>query len=110
MVGVPGCDAYTATKGAIIALTRSMAVEYGPNIRVNCIVPCAVETAMNVSSAGVNPNFDEERFFRMAPAGRYGTPAEIARLAVFLASDESSFCYGGVFVADGGVTIRNLSY
>ncbi|MBN1444794.1 MAG: glucose 1-dehydrogenase [Candidatus Omnitrophica bacterium] len=110
VVGVPGCDAYTATKGAVIALTRSMAVEYGPKIRVNCIVPCAVETAMNVSSAGVNPNFDEKRFFRMAPSGRYGTPEEVAMLALFLASDESSFCYGGLFVADGGVTIRNLSY
>ena len=110
VVGVPGCDAYTATKGGIIALTRSLAVEYGPQIRVNCIVPCAVETAMNKASAGCNPNFDEKRFLRMAPAGRYGKPEEVARLALFLASDEASFCYGGLFAADGGVTIRNLSY
>ena len=110
MVGVPGCDVYTASKGGIISLTRSLAVEYGPKIRVNCIVPCAIETAMNKSSAGANANFDEKRFFRMAPAGRYGKPEEVARLALFLASDESSFCYGGLFVADGGVTIRNLSY
>lgn len=110
VVGVPGCDAYTAAKGAIIALTRSMAVEYGPKIRVNCIVPCAVETEMNASSVATNPNFDEKRFFRMAPAGRYGQGEEVARLALFLASEESSFCYGSVFRVDGGVTIRNMSY
>jgi NAD(P)-dependent dehydrogenase (short-subunit alcohol dehydrogenase family) len=110
IVGVPGCDAYTATKGAIIALTRSLAVEYGPKVRVNCVVPCAVEKAMNSQSAVKNPNFDEKRFLAMTPARRYGRPEEIAKAALFLASDEASYCYGAVLVVDGGVTIRNMSY
>lgn len=111
VIGVPGCGAYSASKGGVISLTRAMAVEYAPRgVRVNCIVPCAVETPMNARSAGENPGFDEQAFFKAAPLGRYGTPEEIARFAMFLASDESSYAVGGVFVADGGITIRNMSY
>ena len=106
VIGVPNCDAYTATKGALISLTRSMAVEYAPKkVRVNCIVPCAVDTSMLDESSREDPNFDEKKFLSTTLIRRYGKPEEIANMALFLASDESSYAVGGIFVVDGGVTI-----
>jgi len=110
VMGIPGCDAYTATKGATVSLTRSMAVEYGRlGIRVNCICPAGVETEMVKASNLDNPNFDATYFFKRAPLGRLGTPEEIANLAVFLASDESSYLNGAIIRADGGITITPIS-
>ncbi len=110
VMGIPGCDAYTATKGATVSLTRSLAVEYGPQgIRVNCICPAGVETEMVKASSLDNPNFDAAYFFKRAPLGRLGTPEEIANLAVFLASDESSYLNGAIIRADGGITITPIS-
>ncbi len=109
VVGIPRCDAYTASKGATVALTRSMAVEYGPRgVRVNCIAPAAIMTAMmRNSNPDDSPYFDEKRFLGVrAPLRRYGAPEEIAKTALFLASDESSYINGAVLVADGGVTIN----
>ncbi len=110
MIGIPNCDAYTATKGATIQLTKSMAVEYGRfGIRVNCIAPAAIMTPMVRQS---NPDdgssgFDEESFLKLrTPLRRYGTPEEIAKIALFLASDESSYINGAIIVADGGITIN----
>jgi len=103
VMGIPGCDAYTATKGATVALTRSMAVEYGPKgIRVNCICPAGIETEMVKASNLDDPNFDAAYFFKRAPLGRLGTPEEVANLALFLASDESSYVNGTAFLVDGG--------
>jgi NAD(P)-dependent dehydrogenase (short-subunit alcohol dehydrogenase family) len=110
VMGIPGCDAYTATKGATVSLTRSMAVEYGPKgIRVNCICPAGIETEMVKVSSLDNPNFDAAYFFKRAPLGRLGMPEEIANLAVFLASDESSYLNGAIIRADGGITIAPIS-
>jgi NAD(P)-dependent dehydrogenase (short-subunit alcohol dehydrogenase family) len=110
VMGIPGCDAYTATKGATIALTRSMAVEFGPQkVRVNCIAPAGVDTEMLRESSLDDPAFDESGFLRKAPLGRYGSPREIANLAVFLASDESSYVTGAILRADGGITITPIS-
>jgi NAD(P)-dependent dehydrogenase (short-subunit alcohol dehydrogenase family) len=110
VMGVPGCDAYTATKGATVSLTRSMAVEFGPKgVRVNCICPAGIETAMVKASSLDNPGFDADYFFKRAPLGRLGTPEEIANLAVFLASDESSYLNGAIIRADGGITIAPIS-
>jgi NAD(P)-dependent dehydrogenase (short-subunit alcohol dehydrogenase family) len=109
-MGIPGCDAYTATKGATVALTRSMAVEYGrQKVRVNCICPAGIETEMVKASSLDDPNFDADYFFRRAPLGRLGTPEEIAYLAVFLASDESSYLNGAILRADGGITVTPIS-
>lgn len=106
VIGIPNCDAYTATKGAVVALTRSMAVEYGPKkVRVNCIAPAAISTPMLRESSLDNAAFDEAAFFRTAPLGRYGTPDEIARVALFLASEEASYLNGAIIVADGGITV-----
>ena len=107
VIGVPGNDAYTASKGATISLTRSMAVEYGPeNIRVNCIAPAAIKTQMAARSNLDKADFDEDDFLRRAPLRRWGKPEEIADIALFLASDESSYLNGAIIVADGGGTIR----
>ena len=107
LIGIPNCDAYSASKGATAILTKSLAVEYGPkNIRVNCIAPAAIKTPMLNSSDIGNDSFDEERFLKLrSPVRRYGEPEEIASIAVFLASDEASYLNGAVIVADGGITI-----
>jgi len=110
VMGVPGCDAYTATKGAAISLTRSMAVAYGPKgVRVNCIAPAGIDTEMVRESSLDDPDFDAKDFFRRAPLGRLGAPEEVASLAVFLASDESSYLTGAIVRADGGTTITPIS-
>ena len=108
MIGIPNCDAYTATKGAIVQLTKSMAVEYGRyGVRVNCIAPAAIMTPMVRQSNPTDSDFDEERFLKLrTPLRRYGTPEEIAKLALFLASDESSYLNGSIVVADGGITVN----
>jgi NAD(P)-dependent dehydrogenase (short-subunit alcohol dehydrogenase family) len=106
LIGVPGCDAYTASKGATVALTRSMAVEYGSlGVRVNCLAPAAIRTEMVKESNLNDPDFDEERFLRVTPIRRWGEPEDIAQAALFLASDESSYINGAVLVADGGSTL-----
>ena len=106
VIGIPKCDAYTASKGATVSLTRSMAVEYGQdNVRVNCIAPAAIQTAMVKESNLDDPDFDEKVFLKTTPVRRWGTPEEIANIALFLASDESSYLNGAIIVADGGITI-----
>jgi NAD(P)-dependent dehydrogenase (short-subunit alcohol dehydrogenase family) len=110
VMGIPGCDAYTAAKGATVSITRSMAVEYGPRgIRVNCICPAGVETEMVRASNLDGPDFDADFFFSRAPLRRFEKPEEIANLAVFLASDESSYLNGAIVRADGGITIAPIS-
>jgi NAD(P)-dependent dehydrogenase (short-subunit alcohol dehydrogenase family) len=108
VIGIPNCDAYTATKGATISLTRSMASEYGPdNIRVNCIAPAAIATEMVKESNLNDDSFDETAFLNLrSPLRRYGSAEEIAQIALFLASDESSYVNGAIIVGDGGVTIN----
>lgn len=108
VVGVPQCDAYTASKGATISLTRSMAVEYGPfNIRTNCIAPCSIMTPMVYESNLNDPNFDENKLLNVdMPLRRWGTSEDIANVAAFLASDEGSYMNGAILVADGGITVH----
>lgn len=109
MIGIPNCDAYTATKGAIVQLTKSLAAEYGRyNIRTNCISPAAIMTPMVRES---NPPdcdaFDETAFLNLrTPLRRYGTPEEIGKIAIFLASDDASYLNGAIIAADGGITIN----
>ncbi len=107
VIGIPECDAYTATKGATVSLTKAMAVEYGPeNIRVNCIAPAAIRTEMIKESNLNDPKFDENHFLtKGTPLRRWGLPEEIAKAALFLASDDSSYINGVTLVADGGITI-----
>ena len=108
VVGVPVCAAYTATKGATVTLTRSLAVDYGKyNIRTNCIAPAAIETEMVKESNLNDPNFDNDFFLKqITPLKRWGKPEDVASLAVFLASDEASYLNGVVIPCDGGITIN----
>lgn len=107
--GVTECDSYTASKGATVALTRSMAVEYGPfNIRTNCICPAGIATPMLVESNLKNPNFDPDKFCEKGtPLKRFGKPEEIAGTAIFLASEDGGYLNGAILVADGGITIMH---
>lgn len=100
---------YSASKGGIVALTKSLAVELAPdNIRVNCICPGAIETPMlqRVIIKQGDPEFIRKTRINSYPMGRFGTPEEVAQTALFLASNDSSFITGGVFVVDGGFTSR----
>lgn len=107
VIGIPDCDAYSASKGATISLTRAWAVEYGPeHIRANCIAPAAILTPMVYESDLNKPTFDEQKFLTSGtPLRRWGTPEDIANIALFLASEESSYLNGAIIVADGGITV-----
>lgn len=107
-VALVGCtvpqDAYTASKGGVIALTKSLAVQFGPNgIRSNAICPGPIETPMLTDWLLANPNARQVRLARI-PMGRFGRPEDIVNLAMYLASDESAWTNGAVLVADGGIT------
>jgi NAD(P)-dependent dehydrogenase (short-subunit alcohol dehydrogenase family) len=102
---VGGLSAYTASKGAIDALTRAAAIEFAPsNIRVNCILPGIVQTAM------VERTLPTEEALAAAastiPLGRLGRPADIAYLVAYLASDEACFTTGSSLVIDGGSSVE----
>ena len=105
-----GFAAYAATKGALLALTRSMALELAPRgIRVNAVLPGAVDTPMLRSGLAEAPSPQEEfeRLSRNAPMGRIGTPEEIGRVTLFLADGASaSFVTGQALVVDGGALAR----
>lgn len=93
---------YSATKGAVSALTRGLAVEYAPfKIRVNALAPGFVETALTERVLRV-PQFSKA-LIDQTPLGRFGKPEEIAKAALFLASDDSSFVTGAELVVDGGM-------
>lgn len=107
LVGLRGISAYCASKGAVPALTRSIAIDYAPyNIRANYICPGVILTEMTEKIIQSKPNPEEYReWYRTArPLGRFGEPVEIANAAVFLASDETAFMTGASIVADGGFT------
>ena len=108
IVGTPGIAAYTASKGAVVALTRQMAIDYSADaIRVNSISPGTVDTPMLARAVALADDQEKARagFDAIHPIGRVGTPKEIARAAVFLASDESSFVTGSNMMIDGGYTV-----
>lgn len=108
IVGAPGMAAYSTSKGALITMTRTLALEHAEHgIRVNCICPGSIDTPM------LRASFDRSgdaaaaraRNVRRHPLGRLGTPEEVANLALFLASDEASFMTGSTCVIDGGALI-----
>jgi 2-keto-3-deoxy-L-fuconate dehydrogenase len=104
--GVPNRFAYGATKAAVIGLTRSIAADYvSAGIRCNAICPGTVKTPSlgeRVRALGGDEQAAWQSFAARQPMGRLGTPEEIAALAVYLASDESSFTTGTIHVVDGG--------
>ena len=109
LIGAPGAPAYCASKGAIINLTRQLAVDYGPDgIRINAICPGYIDTQLG--RRGPKLSREEfasatrirERAARMQPLGRQGQPSEVGEVALFLASDASSFMTGSIVTVDGG--------
>ena len=103
----PGLTWYNGSKGAVNLMSKSMAVELAPDkIRVNCIAPVIGNTALLESFMGV-PDTPENRarFISTIPLGRMSEPADIARAAVFLASDDANFITGVEFPVDGGRTV-----
>ena len=96
----PGLTWYNASKGAAITMTKSMAAELGPdNIRVNALCPVAGDTPLLSSFLGANPR---EAFEATVPLGRLCTSEDVAKAALWLASDEASFITGVAFPVDGG--------
>jgi len=110
LVGSPFSPMYSFTKGGIIALVRSMALAMAPDgIRVNAIAPGSVETPGLPAFFRASPEETEKRkaaFFAQIPLGRAAQPEEIAQVALFLASDMSSFVTGVTIPVDGGLTAK----
>ena len=109
-VAIVGCsvpqDAYTASKGAVLSLTRSLAVQFGPvGIRTNAICPGPIETPLLMEWLLKDEAAKQLRLARN-PTGRFGKPEEIVHMAVYLASDESRFTNGASLVVDGGITVN----
>lgn len=99
----PRLTAYSTSKAALIGLTRVMAAAYGPdNIRVNAIIPGTMDTPMNRYL--LTDEQKRETYRSAVPLGRLGRPEDIEGLAVYLASDESSYATGALFMCDGGTT------
>jgi NAD(P)-dependent dehydrogenase (short-subunit alcohol dehydrogenase family) len=108
---LPGCTAYTASKAAIIGLTKAIALEVGRDgIRVNCILPGSIDTPMlwegltEAERINVEPVVADS-----APLGKVGKPEDIARVALFLVSDVSSFMTGAPVLVDGGLLTRTAA-
>jgi NAD(P)-dependent dehydrogenase (short-subunit alcohol dehydrogenase family) len=111
LVGIANFAAYCAAKGAVVALTRSMSVDLAPRgIRVNAICPGTVYTPLMEPLLRARGQGDVAAGLALTvakyPIGRLGTPEEIAQVALFLASDDSSFLTGSVLTADGGMTAQ----
>jgi NAD(P)-dependent dehydrogenase (short-subunit alcohol dehydrogenase family) len=109
-VALLGCsvpqDAYTCSKGAVLSLTRSLAVQFAPQgVRTNAICPGPVETPLLMDWLVKD---EEAKRIRLArnPSGRFGKPEEIVDLAIYLASDESRWTNGASLVVDGGITVN----
>jgi NAD(P)-dependent dehydrogenase (short-subunit alcohol dehydrogenase family) len=110
MAGITGlydAHAYTAAKGAIVNMTRSMAISYAKHgVRTNCVCPGFIDTPMIAPVVGA---FDDPAVASaLTPMGRPGRPEEIANTLIFLASEEASYCNGSVLVVDGGCTSRSF--
>ena len=103
LFGFTRLTAYSTSKGGVVGLMRAMAADYGPDhIRVNAIVPGTIDTPMNAEEFA-DPAV-RQHFADIAPSRRLGTPKDLAGIALFLASEDSDYCVGGIFTVDGGLT------
>ncbi len=107
--GYAGVSAYVTSKHAVIGMMRTAALECAPlKIRVNTVNPAPIETRMMRSLEEQfvpgHPGQAKEQMQATIPLGRYGQPEEVADVMLFLASDQSSFCTGGIYMVDGGVS------
>ena len=108
LVGVKRRFAYCATKGAVIAMTRQLAVDYPTQLRANCICPGTVESPFVEQYLEKYHKHEKEKvraeLHQRQPVGRMGRPDEIASLALYLASPQASFVHGSIWTIDGGWT------
>jgi 3-oxoacyl-[acyl-carrier protein] reductase len=104
-IGAPGYAAYGPSKAGLVALTRQIAVEYGPKVRANIIAPGGIETPRFRKAHADEPDYDGfvRGLTRHNPARRLGQPDDVARIALFLASHASAYISGAVIPADGGL-------
>jgi NAD(P)-dependent dehydrogenase (short-subunit alcohol dehydrogenase family) len=105
VAGGRGNVSYTASKGAVIAFTRTVALDHAPDgVRANVLVPGAIQTPVLERALARQPDPEQarERSRSRHPLGRFGTPEEVARAALYLASDDSAFTTGTLLVVDGG--------
>ncbi len=96
---------YAAAKAAVVALTASAALEYGPGIRVNAVSPGMIRTALTEPLLSFFPD-EVARYERTTPVGRIGEPEDVADVVVFLCSDAARFITGQNIVVDGGMTLH----
>jgi NAD(P)-dependent dehydrogenase (short-subunit alcohol dehydrogenase family) len=109
MVGLVKRASYSASKGAVIALTRQVAIEYvEQGIRVNCLCPGTVDSPWvgRLLDQADDPAAARQALVARQPMGRLGTPEEVAAAALYLASDDAAFITGTGLVIDGGLTAR----
>ena len=105
MVGVPGRAAYGASKGAVIAFTRALAVDHAADgVRVNCVCPGTIDTPW-IDRLVDDLGASREALVARQPVGRMGTPEEVAEAIAYLASDRARFTTGTELVLDGGMTV-----
>ena len=104
--GVAGLSAYSASKHAVVGLSRGAALEEAPGIRVNCLAPGPTDTRMmaDIEQTVRDQGGDPSGFVDRIPAGRYGRPEEIAAAAVWLLADAPDFLTGAVVPVDGAMT------
>ena len=102
LVSLPTCTAYDAAKAGVLGLTRTLAIDYGPDIRVCAVLPGAILTPLWDGA----PEENRRRYAQMVPAKRLGTGEDVANAVLFLASDEASFITGTALTVDGGMLAR----
>lgn len=102
-------EAYSASKGGVFALTHSLAVSLGPDVRVNCISPGWIDVSAIRKSQSAKQELLSEADHKQHPSGRVGVAEDIARVVIFLANEENSFITAQNFVVDGGMT-RKMIY
>jgi 3alpha(or 20beta)-hydroxysteroid dehydrogenase len=104
LTGMTGLTSYAASKAAVLGMTRVAALELaGKGIRVNAMCPGAIDTPMSSPGEGVPSGVLDELYGKFVPLARIGRPEEVARLALFLTSEDSSYVTGQPFVIDGGL-------